>query len=344
MTTEFFFELTPDRVLEAVEASGFRCTGRCAVLNSFENRVYEVELDEDSVNEQGGRLDRFARRKVVKFYRPGRWSQEQILEEHQFLEDLKAAEIPAVAPERFPDGKTLHQARESGIWYAVFPKVGGRAPDELSDEQALRLGRLLARVHSVGVTRPAPHRILLDPTTYGRNNLEALLKGNWIPAELRARYQMAVEKICDLADPWFQQCFAKQAPHRIHGDCHFGNLLWSEAGPFFLDFDDMLRGPAVQDIWLLIRGRDEEALRQRELLLAGYEEMRHFDRTQLRLVEVLRALRIVHYSAWVARRWDDPAFPAAFPEFGSYRYWAEETESLVEQLRLVMSETTLDHL
>ncbi|MCM2323692.1 MAG: serine/threonine protein kinase [Oligoflexia bacterium] len=320
-TTRFFFELTPDRVLDAVEAAGYPCTGRCNALNSFENRVYEVELDDPRV------------RRIVKFYRPGRWSREQILEEHRFLLDLQEAEIPAIAPLPFPDGDTL---RLSGlnIWYALFPKVGGRAPDELSDEQLVRVGRLLGRIHNVGAAREAPHRLRITPATYGLENLKWLLSGTWIPLELSTRYRQAVERICELAEP----LFAAALVHRIHGDCHLGNLLWNQDGPFFLDFDDMLRGPAVQDFWLLTPGRDEETFRQRELLIGGYEEMRAFDRGTLRLIEALRALRIVHYSAWVARRWNDPAFPAAFPEFGSHRYWADEIvelNDLVEQLALL---------
>ncbi|MCM2279448.1 MAG: serine/threonine protein kinase [Oligoflexia bacterium] len=321
--TRFFFELTPDRVLRAVEAAGFACTGRCTALNSFENRVYDVELEEPRA------------RRVAKFYRPGRWSREQILEEHRFLLDLVEAEIPAIAPLAFSDGETLKfspsGADGQGIWYALFPKVGGRSPDELTDEQLVRIGRLLGRIHNVGAARPAAHRLRISPSTYGRENLRWLVAGNWLPVELATRYRLAVERICELAEP----LFAAAPTHRIHGDCHFGNLLWNPEGPFFLDFDDMLVGPAVQDLWLLVPGRDEEALRRRELLLSGYEEMRAFDRSTLRLVEALRALRIVHYSAWIARRWGDPAFPAAFPEFGSYRYWADESvelHDLVERL------------
>ncbi len=320
--TRFFFELTPDRVLEAVEASGMLCTGRCMTLNSFENRVYDVELEAD----EGPKP-----RRVAKFYRPGRWSREQILEEHAFLDDLKSMEIPAIAPLAFPDGQTLHPTRDAQIWYAIFPKVGGRAPDELSEDQLIRIGRLLARIHNVGASKPAPHRVLIGPATYARANLEFLLADNQIPVDFQRRYQTVVEKICEVTEPWF----AEAAHHRIHGDCHLGNLLWNQEGPFFLDFDDMVRGPAVQDIWLLTPGRDADALRQREFLLEGYQEMRTFDRSTLRLVEPLRALRFVHYSAWIARRWKDPAFPLAFPEFGSHRYWTDETQDLEEQLRLI---------
>jgi len=295
-------------------------------LNSFENRVYDVELE----TEDGAppKLPSENRR-VVKFYRPGRWTHEQILEEHQFLKDLVDAEIPAIAPLQFPDGQTL-QKTMGGIWYAIFPKVGGRAPDELKDEQLQWVGRLLGRIHAVGAGKKAPNRITLNPATYGKANLEFLLTGNWIPLEFQARYRKTVEEICQLVEPWF----AATQSHRIHGDCHLGNLLWNQS-PFFLDFDDMVNGPPVQDLWLMIPGRDEQARHQMEMLLEGYEEMRSFDRTSLRLIEPLRALRFVHYTAWVARRWKDPAFPLAFPEFGTHRYWSDETDDLELQLRLI---------
>ncbi len=347
-SNEFFFELTPERVLEAVEASGLRCTGRCMALNSFENRVYDVELEDDAERPaHDSRAAASARSRIVKFYRPGRWTEEQILEEHRFLLDLAAEDIPAVAPLAFADGRTLHRTKAGEIWYAIFPKKGGRAPaaDELPDEQLLRIGRLLARIHAVGAAREAPHRLRLDAATYGAQNLEFLLQGDWIPAEFGARYEQAARAIIDRSDALMSPSrggrFAQA--QRLHGDCHLGNLILvpplagseAPASPFFVDFDDMVRGPPVQDLWLLVPGRDEEALRQRELLIQGYEQMRAFDRASLALVEPLRALRFIHYTAWVARRWQDPAFPLAFPEFGSHRYWADETRDLEEQIRII---------
>lgn len=335
--TRFFFDLTPEKVLDAVEASGLKVTGRCTPLNSFENRVYEIEIEDET----DGEADRsaaaqFARRRVVKFYRPGRWSSEQILQEHEFLLDLKAAEIPVVAPLEFQDGLTLHQSEGSEIYYALFPKVGGRAPDELSDDQLRWIGRLLARIHQVGSTKPAQHRIAINPSNYGRKNLESLLSGNWLPMEFAKRYESVVTEICDRSQRLFDRLPAS-AIHRIHGDCHLGNLLLSQQGPFFLDFDDMLRGPAVQDIWLLVPGRDEDSIRQRNVLLEGYEEMKSFDYMTLKLIEPLRALRFVHYSAWLARRWDDPAFPQAFPQFNTHRYWQDELHDLEEQNRQILN-------
>ncbi len=319
-TTKFFFELTPDRVLDAVETAGIRCTGRCQSLNSFENRVYDVEIEWEG---EGKPPTPSSNHRVVKFYRPGRWTREQILEEHAFLADLEAAEIPAVAPLKFSDGSTL-KTLDSGIHYCLFPKIGGRAPDELDDEGLRRVGRLLARIHAVGSREESKTRVKLSPDTYGIANLEYLLEKNLIPEEFRDRYEKAAREICSLTREWF-----KETPsQRVHGDCHLGNLLFGSAGWFFVDFDDMVVAPPVQDLWLILPGRDRQKL---EVLLEGYEEIRDFDRTSLRLIEPLRALRFIHYTGWVARRWDDPAFPLAFPNFGSYRYWKDETEDLENQ-------------
>lgn len=331
----FFFQLTPDRVLEAVDSgmkdAGWVCTGRCMALNSFENRVYDVELENTSTSDDiPSRI-----RRIVKFYRPGRWTSEQILEEHAFLRDLQEAEIPAIAPLDFPDGTTLKTLPGTEIYYAIFPKVGGRAPDELSQDQLLRIGRLLGRIHTVGATRQSLSRVRLNPETYGRSNLEFLLQGNWIPIDFQNRYQDLVEKICSSVETQWKDLDES----RIHGDCHLGNLLWNSEGPFFLDFDDMVRGPAVQDVWMLVPGRDAESLRQREVLLEGYQEIRPFNRATLRFIEPLRALRFIHYTTWVARRWDDPAFPLAFPQFGSHQYWRSELDDLQEQYDLISAQT-----
>ncbi|MFZ9595300.1 MAG: serine/threonine protein kinase [Bdellovibrionia bacterium] len=348
----FFFALTPDQVLASVEASGLRCTGRCQALSSYENRVYDVELEPEDSKDGSLELprspaswslsakNRFHR--VVKFYRPGRWSLEQILQEHEFLLDLDAEEIPVVAPIAFSDGQTLHRTSEGGIYYAIFPKIGGRAPDELSDEQLHQVGRLIGRIHQVGSKRVASHRVRLDPKSYGLSPLKFLIQGQFIPLEFEKRYQRAVEQICSLSQPWFDQV----PVHRIHGDCHLGNLLChpnfgrelggNDPGAFFVDFDDLVQGPAVQDLWLLIPGRDAEALAKREVLLQGYEQIRSLDRKSLRLIEPLRALRFIHYSAWIARRWSDPAFPAAFPHFGSHQYWQDEVEDLENQLAIMI--------
>ena len=305
-------------------------------LNSFENRVYDVEVETDEPISQPHLP---TNRRVVKFYRPGRWTENQILEEHAFLADLIQAEIPAIAPLAFPDGSTLQKTANSEIYYALFPKVGGRAPQELTDEQLVRVGRLMGRVHGIGAAKEASARVRISPETYGQSNLDYLLKNNHIPIEFQGHYKDSVEEICQITRPWFQSARYQ----RIHGDCHFGNLLWNNAGPFFLDFDDMVIGPPVQDIWLLTPGRDQEAIHQRRVLISAYEEMAHFDLSTLRLIEPLRALRFIHYSAWIARRWDDPAFPAAFPHFGSHQYWQDELRNMQEQLRLIRGLTEHHH-
>lgn len=321
--TRFFFELTPERILDAVELLGVRCTGRCLQLNSMENRVYEVEVELDGEPESPA--ERF---RVVKFYRPGRWSKEQIGEEHRFLLDLKAADIPVVAPIEFPDGSTLQQVGALEIYYAIFPKVGGRSPDELDSEQLLWLGRLLARIHTVGAQREAKTRLRLNPATYGIENLKYLIDSGVVPRETQAAYRGVVERICTLVEPWFQEVKTQ----RIHGDCHLGNILWGRDGPFFVDFDDMVVGPCVQDVWLIVPGREEQQLQN---LLSGYELMRPFDRNSIRLIEPLRALRFVHFSAWIARRWHDPAFQRVFPQFGSGGYWGEQLSDLNDQLTII---------
>jgi Ser/Thr protein kinase RdoA (MazF antagonist) len=323
--SDFFFNLTPEHILEAVEKTGRRSTGRCFALNSLENRVYEVEMEDGS--------------KVVgKFYRPGRWSREQILEEHQFLKDLVESEIPVVPPMILHTGTTLAEA-EGGILFSVFPKVQGRAPAELQEDQLVQLGRLIGRLHAVGAQKEASHRLKINPETYGIAPLK-FLKDNWLPPECAGRYVTVVEEIIKIITPWFDGI----ETHRIHGDCHLGNLLYSKDGPFFLDFDDMVTGPPVQDMWLIIPGQDDEARRFRDVFLEGYTEMRKFDQSTLRLVEPLRALRIVHYSAWVAKRWQDPAFPRVFTEFNTSRYWESEILDLTKQLHIIKNSAEAENL
>jgi Ser/Thr protein kinase RdoA (MazF antagonist) len=319
-----FFELTPERILDAVDEAGLRTTGRILQLASMENRVYQVEVEDE--NATAGNAFR-----VAKFYRPGRWSRDQILEEHEFLAELVEDEVPVVAPLQIPDVGTLGTASGLGIWWAIFPRVGGRAPDELDDESLRQLGRLVARLHIVGAQRPARARLRLDIATYGEGNLRLLAEIDALPDSVRDRYRDLVARICDLSAQWFEQV----AYQRIHGDCHAGNVLWNEMGPFLVDFDDMVVGPCVQDLWLLVPGYDDYSLARREALLEGYEQLRDFDRASLRLIEPLRALRLVHFSAWIARRYDDPAFVRAFPEFGTERYWFEEVAALQEALARV---------
>jgi Ser/Thr protein kinase RdoA (MazF antagonist) len=304
-----FHALTPDRVLDAVEVGGLRCTGRCLPLRAFENRVYEVELEDE-------------RRLVVKFYRPGRWSLETILDEHRFLQDLAAAELPVVAPLDLGTGQTLNKA--NGIYYAAFPKVRGRTLDELDAEKRRRMGRTIGRMHAVGAARGAPHRRKLDVQYYIHEPLEVLRKGKFIPENLGPRYRDVALRIAEAA----AKPLAAAAVQRIHGDLHWGNILWTP-DPLLVDFDDCMMGPPVQDLWLLASGDTEEARKAREDLIEGYEVFREFDRSTLPLAEPLRGMRIVYMSGWIARRWTDPSFPPAFPHFRDVRYWMDEYEALV---------------
>jgi Ser/Thr protein kinase RdoA (MazF antagonist) len=305
-----FFALTPDRVLDAVEVGGLRSTGRCLPLRAFENRVYEVELDDE-------------RRLVVKFYRPGRWSRETILDEHRFLADLAEAEVPVVAPMDLGTGGTLSEIE--GIYYAAFPKVRGRSLDELDAEHRRQIGRTIGRMHAVGAARPALHRPKVGVEHYIHEPLGILMAGDFIPGTLAPRYRDVALRIADAA----AKPLAAARAQRIHGDLHWGNILWTRDGPILVDFDDSAMGPPVQDLWLLARGEGEEARKAREDLLEGYELFREFDRSTLALIEPLRAMRIIHMSGWIAKRWEDPSFPHAFPSFKDVRYWMQEYEALV---------------
>jgi Ser/Thr protein kinase RdoA (MazF antagonist) len=321
--TDLFLSLTPERVLAAVEAGGLRCNAVCYPLNSFENRVYEVELEDRT-------------RVVAKFYRPGRWSEEQILEEHQFLADLAAEELPICTMREFPGGGTLR--RIDSIFYCLADRRGGRAPDELDEAATRRLGMLVGRLHNVGAQRPAEHRLRLSPDPYIRDNVDWLAEHDVLPRALRNRYFDAAFAIADILEKQLEGV----PVHRIHGDLHLGNLLFRDGALRVLDFDDMAVGPAVQDVWLALPGRDRFALRRREIFLEGYEQFRLFDRSTLRMIETLRGLRLVHYATWIARRWHDPAFPAAWPQFGTAEYWERETIDLVDQLAAVRGEATVE--
>jgi Ser/Thr protein kinase RdoA (MazF antagonist) len=313
--TQYFFDLTPDKVMDALEQNPIlgkreQCTGYCQPLASFENRVYEVEFE-----------DRI--RKVVKFYRPGRWSEEQIREEHRFMLEIRDAEIPVVTPDYFEsEGDTLRKA-DSGLFYCVYPKVGGRQPEDLPPEKLEQLGRLIARMHGVGRAREAKARLRLNPETYGQASLDFLLQGGFVSPTVERRFESVVVATLTQA----RAAFSGQSLQRIHGDCHAGNILWNEkTGPFFIDFDDMVVGPPVQDLWLL--APDPDSLRY---LVDGYHQMNDLPRGSLRLVEILRALRMIHYATWIAKRYEDPAFQRAFPQFESPRYWDDLTADLERQ-------------
>lgn len=319
--TQYFFELTPDQVMNAIEKHPVLgekryCTGYCQPLASFENRVYEVEFEDASSGAKS--------RHVVKFYRPGRWSEAQILEEHQFMLDIQEAEVPVVVPHYFEKERDTLRKSDQGLFYCLYPKVGGRQPEDLPREKLEQLGRLIARMHLVGEKRVANHRVHLTPETYGRASLNYLLSAGCVSPQVESRFEKCVSEIVARSE----QLFKGQPIQRIHGDCHAGNILWNEKlGPFFIDFDDMVVGPPVQDLWLLAPDPD-----QLQCLLDGYHMMLDLPQGSLKLVEPLRALRMIHYATWIAKRYEDPAFQRAFPHFESPRYWEELTYDLEQQL------------
>lgn len=310
-----FAGLTPDLVLDAVENLGLIADGRLLALNSYENRVYQVGLDGDSPV-------------IIKFYRPCRWTDIAILEEHDFTRELADHEIPAVPPNSF-DGHTLHE--EKGFRFSVTPRCGGRAP-ELSDPSVLEwIGRLVGRIHAVGEARPFQQRPTLDIASFGEEPREYVLANGWLPPDLEIAYRSVSEHALAGVRDCFEHAGAVRRL-RLHGDCHLGNVLWNDHGPHFVDFDDTRMGPAIQDLWMLLSGGREEMAAQLGHVLVGYENFCTLDPRELHLVEALRTLRLLHYSAWIARRWQDPAFPTAFSWFGTQRYWQDRILELREQI------------
>ena len=309
--------LTPDCVLDALESVGVLGDGRLLALNSYENRVYQAWRED-------------APPVVAKFYRPARWTDGQILEEHALLDELDDAGVPAVAPICLRE-RSLHVFR--GFRFAVFPRHGGRAPELDRRDTLVALGRYVARIHTVSAARPFAERPALTVEDFGDASRAYLLEHAFVPDELREPWT----RICDLALAGVRNAFARErfATLRAHGDCHGGNVLWTDDGPHFVDFDDARMAPAVQDLWMLLSGDREAMQAQLRAVLEGYESFRDFDRRELVLVEALRTLRLLHYSAWIARRFDDPAFPAAFPWFGTNRYWQDRILELREQVALL---------
>lgn len=319
LPTPDFADLSPDLVLDALDAVGVPGDGRLLALNSYENRVYQVGLDEGPPV-------------VVKFYRPARWSVEQILEEHAFVEELVAQEIPVVPAMALADGKTLHVFK--GFHFSVFERHGGRAPELEQAGTLERLGRFIGRIHAVGVLKPFAERPALDIASFGRASHDYLKAHECVPLELRSAYFSVLAQALEGVQHGYDR--AGHVPTiRLHGDCHCSNVLWTDAGPHFVDFDDSRSGPPIQDLWMLLSGERADRVRQLGDLLAGYEDFHEFEPRSLHLVEALRTLRLVHYSAWLARRWDDPAFPLAFPWFNTARYWQDRILELREQVALM---------
>jgi Ser/Thr protein kinase RdoA (MazF antagonist) len=317
--------LTPDVVLDALSDLGLAVDGRMTALSSYENRVYQVMLDDNSSL-------------IAKFYRPERWSDAQILEEHSFAAELMADEVPLVGPLNL-HGKTLHHAH--GFAFSVSPRRGGRMP-ELDDAEVLEwIGRFIARIHNVGARHPFATRPTLNVATFAVESRDWLVAQNIIPLD----QQSAWREVCDQAIALAENAFSAHPAHhiRLHGDCHPGNILWTptdlpNGGPHFVDLDDARMGPAVQDLWMLLSGERAQRTLQLSMLLDGYEQMRELDRRELALIEPLRTLRLIHYSAWLARRQDDPAFVQHFSWFGSSDYWAGQTHMLVEQCEAMQEE------
>jgi Ser/Thr protein kinase RdoA (MazF antagonist) len=316
-----YSELSPEMVLDAIEAVGHRCDGRVLALNSYENRVYQIGIEDGTPV-------------VAKFYRPARWSDAAIREEHAFAGELAAQEIPVVAP-LLRDGVSLHI--HHGFRYAVFPRRGGRWPELGSTDDREWVGRFLGRIHAVGRAARFQERTRLSMEDLGRNARDFVLDGDWMPDYLAEKYADLTDTLLDeieaRADGWRGATLG-----RILGDCHRGNILWTEQGPHFVDLDDCLTGPAVQDLWMLLAGGQQEMRTGLQDLLKGYEQFLPFDRSEIALIEPLRALRMIHYSAWLARRWHDPAFPRAFPWFAEPRYWEEHYRALDDQLAAVIAE------
>ena len=307
--------LNPDLILDAIESIGFRSDGRLLALNSYENRVYQIGIEEQTPL-------------VVKFYRPGRWTDAQILEEHEYTIDLAEREIPVVPP-LLVGGKSLHEF--AGFRFTAFPRRGGRAPELDRPEVLEWMGRFLGRIHAVGAIKPFAQRPALTIDSFGTAPRDWLLAHDFIPADLRAAWLSVINQALD----GVRRCFENAAPIsslRLHGDCHGGNVLYTDEGPHFVDFDDSRMGPAVQDLWMLLSGTRSEMAGQLREVIEAYEEFCDFDRRELHLLEALRTLRLIHYAAWLAQRWDDPAFPRAFPFFNTQRYWQDRILELREQV------------
>jgi len=313
-----YADLTPDHILDALDAIGLGCDGRMLGLNSYENRVYLVYRDD-------------APPVVAKFYRPERWSDAAIGEEHAFAAELGRQEIPVVAP-LVHDGATLH--RHGGYRYAVYPRCPGRAPDLENSDVLEWLGRFIGRIHAIGALRPFAERPRLDVDTFGAAARDWLLAHDFLPPDLVEPYRAIAALAIDGARRAFDRA-GRIATLRLHGDCHVGNVLWHDDGPHFVDLDDAVNGPAVQDLWMLLSGDRPAMEAQLGRVLAGYEDFAEFDDRELVVLEALRTLRLLHYSAWIAKRWHDPAFPAAFPWFNTARYWQDRILELREQVALM---------
>ena len=310
-----FHILTPDFIMDAVESQGFHCDCRNLTLNSYENRVYQIGIEE-------------SRPLIAKFYRPERWSDQQIIEEHDYSSELAGHELPVVAPWRNAGGESLFRYHD--FRFALYPQQGGHAPEFDNLDNLLILGRMLGRMHRIGAVRPFNHRPILDSLGFGHESV-ALIREQFIPSEYRESYNVLTTQLLERIDLLLTGG-GQARSIRVHGDCHSGNILWRDNAPHFVDFDDARMAPAVQDLGMMLSGDRSRKMAQLDSLLEGYNEFNEFDPAELRLIEALRTLRMLHYSAWLARRWDDPAFPITFPWFNTMHYWGEHILELREQL------------
>jgi Ser/Thr protein kinase RdoA (MazF antagonist) len=322
-----FANLSPDLIADAIEAAGFDGDGRILALGSYENRVFQVGIEDGEPV-------------VVKFYRPGRWTDAAIAEEHDFARALAAAEIPVIAPLELQPGGDLGDgpvATYGGFRFAIYPRRGGQWPELGTADDRQWIGRFLGRIHALGSARRFEHRPRLSQEAMGRDSADWLLDGDCIPDYIAPRYEQVTDELLDLVEARFAQAGTLRYLC-IHGDCHRNNVLWTGAGPHFVDLDDCMSGPAIQDLWMLLAGRPEEMRVQLADILEGYSQFATFDPAEAALIEALRALRMVHYAAWLARRWHDPAFPRAFPWFGEARFWERHVAELEEQLTAVAAD------
>jgi len=327
--------LTPDVILDAVDSTGFQSNGRFLALNSYENRVYQIGLE---TSESGVDLESAPEFVVAKFYRPDRWSDEAIQEEHDFTLDLAEQEIPVVAPLRSEDGRTLHYYND--FRFSICPRRGGRGPDLNLAEHRKWMGRFIGRIHALGATSDFKHRPAITIDAFVIEPKIFLLQQKILPPYLEEVYSDLVDQATGLIQQRYEMAGHVQNI-RLHGDCHAGNVLWTDQGPHFVDFDDSRMGPAIQDLWMMLSGQQDEMIAQLTDLLEGYQRFYRFNESELHLIEALRTMRIINYAAWLAKRWSDPAFPAAFPWFDNPRFWEEHILSLREQIALLQENTVV---
>ncbi|MDA8561703.1 serine/threonine protein kinase [Gammaproteobacteria bacterium] len=314
-----FQNLDPNTILSAVETLGYACSGSLIGLNSYENRVYQIGIEGSNPL-------------IAKFYRPNRWDNKAILEEHELSLELTDHEIPVIPPIISQNNKTLHEY--NGYRFVVFPRKGGRALDQGNIDQLAWMGRFIGRLHAVSSCKQYFHRSTLNTETHGYNTYRFLVKNNFIPHYLVTQYSSVVEEILSITDELFKN-ITNLKLIRLHGDCHLGNILWNVTGPHIVDLDDSEMGPAIQDIWMLLSGNHDQIRSQLDIILENYCKFYEFDIRELKLIEAMRALRMIQYSAWLANRWEDPAFPISFPWFNTPHYWEEQLLNLREQVVLL---------